>query len=101
MKPDIPFSPKTHIGMCPLYRQRAHLHACLAHDLLVMGMWNHISFQGVFRSVLFDAYLEKFNFDKISADKFVDRICYDGISYQEADDLISEYITTLAPDSYC
>lgn len=78
------------------YSQRDHLGACLAHDILTMGMWGHRSFRSFFLEVLEKAVALKIQHpEKIQSQ--LEGIAASGIDFSLADEWISEYIESVRP----
>lgn len=78
------------------YNQREHLAACLAHDILIMNMWAHRSFQGVFKdifekAIILDLYNKK-QFSETTIEEMLNNIADHGIDLSEVKRLISNYV---------
>lgn len=74
-----------------------HRVGCLAHDILVMEMWNHRSFNAAFNEALIWAVLVKHNYSLEIAVRDLNEYKIEGIKYEEAKELIAELITVTAP----
>lgn len=80
------------------YRKREHLNACMASDMLVMGMWAHKSFRESFRDLLEKAVLYRFRNDISLAQKELEAIANHGLPYRSAKEFIGDYIEYLLAD---
>lgn len=70
----------------------------LAHDILVMDMWAHRSFDDVFHETLFDAVVFAHS-DPEECEKELLKIADDGIDYKRAEKLIHD-LTVFHEDEY-